>query len=82
MVYKIFKIRQDVNNDYDNEDEARKIHPDGTYDYKEHEKPNLYAKGEYDKCDRDYGTWSRKIYVGEAKEGSVKGVVCSSFRAG
>ena len=89
---KIYLISQNVNNNYDtydsavviaeNEEEARKIHPEGTYDYPEESK-----KSEYKKMDSDYGSWVRKKYVivkyvGEAKEGSEKGVVCASFNAG
>jgi len=95
---KLFLISQNVNTDYDtysdavvcakNEEEAKGIHPNGELNYKEHQHPNPYAKeGEYEKCDEDYGTWSRKVYVkveyiGEAKEGSEKGVICASFHAG
>lgn len=86
---KIYKISQNVNNDYDtysdavvfaeNEDEARLIHPDGTYSYKEEEVNST--------CDRNYGTWAKKEYVkveyvGEAHEGSKVGVICASFHAG
>jgi hypothetical protein len=95
---KIYKISQDVYNDYDtyscaiviaeNEEEAKKIHPNGTYNYPEHTpNPDLEDKSEYEKADKDYGTWTRKIYVkveyiGEAKKGSKKGVVVASFHAG
>jgi len=83
---KIYKISQEVNNNYDtyseaiviakDEEEARKIHPNGEYNYAEHTSTNLY-----------FGTWTKKIYVkvkyiGEAKKGSKKGVVCASFHAG
>ena len=79
---KLFKISQDINNDYDtfsdaivcaeNEEEARKMHPKGFYNYK---------------YDKDYGTWVKKEhvkveYIGEAKKGMKRGVVCSSFNAG
>jgi len=96
---KIYKISQDENNDYDtydsaivvaeNEEEARKIHPNGDYDYKEHESPNPYLenKNEYEKADEDYGTWARKKfvkveYIGEANANIKKGVIVSSFNAG
>ena len=95
---KLFIISQDVNTDYatysdavvcaESEEEARKIHPDGEYDYKETANDNPYAdKDEYIKADRDYGTWAKKEfvnveYIGEAKEDMEKGVVCSSFHAG
>jgi len=97
--YKIYKISQDVNNGYDtysdalviaeNEEEAKKIHPNGEYNYPEHTNPNPYLedKSKYEKADEDYGTWARQIfvkveYVGEAKKGSKKGVVVASFHAG
>ena len=87
---KIYTISQNVNTEYDtysdaivvaeNEDEARKIHPDGDYDYKEAGTIAL-------KADRENGTWAKKKYViveyiGEAKEGMKKGVICASFHAG
>ena len=89
---KIFKIEQSENNDYDtysdavviaeDEEEAKKIHPNGEFNYKE-EKTN----DEYSKADSNYGTWVKKEfvdveYIGEAKEGSERGIICSSFHAG
>jgi len=74
---KLFYISQDVNNGYDSydsavvcakdEEEARNIHPSG------------YGN--------DYGTWCdvkdvKVEYIGKAKKGSKKGVVCASFNAG
>ncbi len=85
---KIYLISQDVNNGWDtfdsaiviaeNEEEAKKIHPYGNYDYEEE------GDGKYDKR---YGGWSKKEfveveYIGEAKKGSERGVVCASFNAG
>lgn len=86
---KLYLISQSVNNDYDtfdeavvcaeSEEEARKIHPDGGYDYEE----DGVAR------DRDtlYGTWAKKkdvkvTEIGEANEKQKKGVVCASFHAG
>jgi len=82
---KIFLITQSVNNGYDtydsavvfaeSEEEAIKIHPDNS------------DKEWFKKADRDYGTWAPKEfvkaeYIGEAKEGTERGVACSSFNAG
>lgn len=81
---KIFKISQDVNRGWDtysdavviaeNEEDAKKIHPNG------------YAKMEDRKID-SWDGWTtienvQVEYIGEAKEGSEKGVVCASFHAG
>lgn len=88
---KIYRISQNVNNDYDtydsaivcaeNEEEARKIHPDKDldFDYPECSKDK--------KLDRDYGTWTKKRfvkveYLGEAKENTTRGVLLASFNAG
>jgi len=86
---KLYRIWQDVNNNYDtydsavvcaeNEEEARKIHPDGTYDYPEDEDLEI--------MDEEYGSWVKKKYVkveyiGEAREGLKKGVIVASFNAG
>jgi len=105
---KIYKISQNINLGYDtysdaiviaeNEEEAKKIHPNGTYDYHEDskdEREEATKKShyfcvnieEYARVDEVYGSWAKKEfvnveYVGEAKEGSKKGVVCASFHAG
>lgn len=81
---KIFKIWQTVNNDYDtydsavviaeNEDDAKKIHPqniDGFVSEKAH----------------PFSSWcgSKDVhveYIGEAKEGLERSIVCASFNAG
>lgn len=88
---KIYKILQNVNNDYDtydsavvcveSEEEAVKYHPGGEYDYKE------TGKERFEKCEKDYGTWAKKKYVkieyiGEADESIEKGVIVASFNAG
>lgn len=88
---KLFRISQDVNGRYDTysdaivcatgEEEAKRIHPNGEFDYVED------SSSDFEKFDRDYGTWAKKKYVkveyiGEAKEGMEKGVVCASFHAG
>jgi len=97
----LYKISQSVNNDYDtysdavvcaeNEDEARKIHPNGAYDYKEEwdnrEGDIYHQEGEDLKRDSFLGSWVKKHYVkveyiGVAKEELEKGVVCASYHAG
>jgi hypothetical protein len=80
---KIFRLSQDVNNNYDtydslvviarNEEEARKIHPSEDTDT-----PVIAEK---------YSSWCglsdvKVEYIGEAKDGSKKGVVVASFNAG
>ena len=85
---KLYKIYQNVNNDYDtydsavvcaeNELEAVKIHPNGDYNYEEKEDGMI---------DKEFGTWAKKEYVeaeliGEADENIGKGVIVSSFNAG
>lgn len=81
---KIFRIWQDVNNDYDtysdaiviaaNEEEARKIHP-GNIDGFVPEKAGQYSSW----CGID----DVKVeYIGEAEVGSERSIVCASFRAG
>jgi hypothetical protein len=80
---KLWIIKQNMNNDYDTysdavvcadtEEEARLIHPNG-YD-------------DWDGTDNTFSTWCgyKDVvveYIGEAKEGLKKGVVCASFHAG
>jgi len=70
---KIYLISQDVNNGWDTFDSAIVI--------AENEEE---GDGKYDKR---YGGWSKKEfveveYIGEAKKGSERGVVCASFNAG
>ena len=91
MSLKLYHIEQDVNTGYDtysdaivcteSEEEARKWHPMGKYDYAEATKDDYEKK--YDK----YGSWCKKeyvkvTYIGEAKEGMEAGIVCASFHAG
>jgi hypothetical protein len=82
---KIYLLKQDYVNGYDtydslvvianNEEEAKNISP--------------YNR-ELEDLTRSYGTWVGKdnidkievIYLGEAKEGSEKGIVLASFNAG
>ena len=79
---KLFYLKQEVNNDYDtysdcvvcaiDEKDAKTIRPDG--------RP---AK----ETEEDYDTWApiqfvTVEYIGEAKEGLERGVVCASFHAG
>lgn len=81
---KLFKISQDVNNEYDtyseaivcaeNEEEAIKIHPNGEYDYPEGKKnPYLDEDDErFEKADEDYGSWSKKKHVKTEYIGEAK----------
>lgn len=75
---KLYEIHQSVNNSYDtydsaivcaeNEEEAKAIHPSGI-----------------DSCSLNCWCGIKDIkvdYIGEAKEGLQKGVVCASFNAG
>lgn len=85
----LYKISQIVNNDLDtydsaivaaeNEDEAKKIHP------------SIYEEnidGMWWERDDKYSSWAFKLeqvkveLIGEAKEGTPKGIVLSSFNAG
>jgi len=82
---KLFLLSQDENGGYDtydscvvcaeSEEDAKKIHPSG------------YRNDEVTEEEEKYGTWTTLSnvdaeYIGEAKEGSERGVVCSSFNAG
>ena len=94
----IYKISQSIANDYDtysdaivcaeNEEEAKKIHPDGDYDYNDKwDGEGEYAEGDYLKRDGYLGSWVKKEYVkveyiGVAKEDLEKGVICASYHAG
>jgi hypothetical protein len=84
---KLYRISQELNNDYDtysdavvaaeDESSARNIHPRNETDWKDADEYPKYS----------YATWvSRELvkveYLGEAKEGTVSGVICSSFHAG
>lgn len=79
---KLWKISQNVNDDYDtydsavvaaeNVEEARMIHP---------------GASKWDGKQEKYGSWCaseevKVAYIGEAKEGTKKGVICASFNAG
>ena len=79
---KLYKLSQSVNNEYDtydsaivcaeNKEDAISINPNGDI-CKEKEEP--------------YGVWCGKNdvkveYIGDAKEGSKRGVICASFNAG
>ena len=83
---KLYLISQSENDGYDtysdavvcaeSEEDAKKIHPS---DYRDDE--------EVTEKEEQYGTWTTLSnvdakYIGEAKEGSERGVVCSSFHAG
>ena len=83
---KLFKISQNVNTGYDtydsaivcakNEAEAKAMHPNGNLTY-----------DDYEEGKTQYGTWCKKEfvnvkYIGEAKEGLAKGIICASFNAG
>ena len=77
---KIYKLSQDINNDYDTYDscvviaenkiEAAKISPDSLYT--SNDTNRSWASPEYITVE----------FIGMAKKGSKKGVVCSSFNAG
>jgi hypothetical protein len=79
---KLYRISQNVNNGYDTydsavvaaetEEEAKMIHPSGN---------------EWDGKELGYDSWcsAEKVkveYIGEAKEGTLKGIIVSSFNAG
>jgi len=82
---KLYEISQSVNNNYDtydsaivaaeSEDEARMINPD---------------KMDDEDWDGEVGSWSAWCaakdvdveYIGEAKEGTKKGLILASFNAG
>ena len=79
---KLYRIFQTVNNDYDtfdsaivcaeSEEDARSIEPRG---------------GVCPDKPEPYSSWAQKKdvqveYIGEAKEGLSRGVVCASFNAG
>jgi hypothetical protein len=93
---KLWLISQDENDDYDTydsavvaaetESEARSIHPgDNQLSLKNGKWVGTRPDGtEYESYS---GTWSRtdavKVeYIGEAKEGTEKGIICASFNAG
>jgi len=93
---KLFKIWQDVNDSYDtydsavvaadNENEAKHIYPAGNYYEWDGEKffyaaPNgvNYIQKLYDWTHPD----NVKVqYIGEAREGTEKGIIVASFNAG
>ena len=79
---KLYLISQEENNDYDtydsavvaadSEKDASLIHPDGS-------ETETESRGYYD--------WStvdkiKAVYIGEATEGTERGVICASFNAG
>jgi hypothetical protein len=99
---KIYKIKQNINNGWDtysdavviaeNEEEAKKMHPDN-YVWTEkgwvyiNDKKEEIMMNEKGYCYQDWIDVSQidKVeveYIGEAKEESEKGVVCASFHAG
>jgi len=79
----------------ENEEEAKRTHP-SIYDFKklfynEEKKQfwNFYSGSDETYLFEDeYGTWTNDLdkikveYIGEAKEGSEKDLVCASFHAG
>ena len=80
---KLFHVSQDVNNNYDtysdfviaceDEETAKWTHP------------NQYEK--WDGKQEAYSSWCgindvKVEYIGEAKEGTTAGIICSSFHAG
>lgn len=79
----------------ENEEQAKRIHPCNTWNkgvFYDEDKKQFWKN--YDNSTESYlyedryGTWTNDLtkidveYIGEAKEGSVKGVVCASFHAG
>jgi hypothetical protein len=72
-------ISQTINNGYDTYDSLVVIAED-------EDKAKLIHK--LDDKDNDYGSWVKEVesidieYLGEAKDGSEAGEVCSSFNAG
>lgn len=84
----LYKLEQDVNNGYDTYDscivaaktakQAKSMHPDYGNDY---------GKSETRKDDWD-SDWAKNedyvkcTYIGRAKKGTKKSVICASFRAG
>ena len=83
---KLFKLTQDVNNDYntydsvivaaEDEEEAKYIHPD-----------YFITCNGWDGTTSEYSSWCaiedvQVKYIGEAKEGTVKGIILASYNAG
>lgn len=102
---KIYKISQNVNNEYDtydsmvvcaeNEEEAKRTHPSsiwtsgGFYNEVKKEFWTKYANSEETyQFEGTYGSWTNDltklevIEIGEAKDGTPKGVIVASFNAG
>jgi hypothetical protein len=89
----LYRISQSVNIDYDvydsavvaatSEDDARSIHPDSSF----HPGP-VPASEDESGNDDDYSNdwcWREDVdveYVGEARDGMQRGVICASFNAG
>lgn len=77
---KIFKIWQEVNNDYDTYDSAVVIAVD------ENDARTIHPAEVGREIKKDY-TWCelkdvQVEYIGEAKNGSERSIVCASFNAG
>ena len=82
---KIYKIWQDVNNDYDTYDSA--VVCANNKKEAQHIKPSRYCISDWDGVEGIYGSWCNATdvkveYLGEAKEGSKKGVIVASYNAG
>jgi len=81
---KLYLISQNVNNDYDAYDSAV-VAAESVKDAR-----NTHPRSEFNPTnwpDQDSGTWTvpskvKVKYLGEAKEGTKAGVICSSFNAG
>ena len=79
---KLWKISQDKNNDWDTYDsavvaaeteaEARMMHPSTGDDIKPTPYSSWVGDPAYVQCE----------YIGKAKDGTQKGVICASFNAG
>lgn len=93
---KIYLIKQSVNHGYDtydgsvviaeNEKEAQETSPSSYYKFHDGKWYFQYVDGTEQPKD-SHSSWCmphdvKVTYLGEAKEGSEKGAVCSSFNAG
>jgi len=93
---KLFKIYQDTNTNYDtydsaivcaeNEEEARRINPGSFHEIGKDDKWYFVFSNGKREQDQDR-SWTdienvRVIYIGEAKEGTEKGLILASFNAG
>lgn len=73
----------------ENEDDAKKNHPSRHYRWSDTNDCWMfqYSDGTEEKYERRYSDWThirhiKAEYIGEAKEGTKKGVILASFNAG